>query len=104
MTEVTPLFLLDSFKVMNDQLTRGYQQQTYIFTVLFLLQQLSEKNLLKVGDITNEIIELVSDKFMEELFGELQNDERQNVVEDQQKSKIKEAKGKKAAPVFEIFT
>ena len=71
--------------------------------MLYLLQQLSEKNLLKVGDVTSEIIELVSDKIMEELFGELQSDERQNIVEDQQKSKIKEAKGKKAAPIFEIF-
>jgi hypothetical protein len=49
------------------------------------------------------MIELVADKLMEELFGELKSDDRSNMVEDQQKNKIKEAKGKKAIPIFEIF-
>ena len=41
---------------------------------------------------------------MDDLFGELKANERNNMVEGQQTNKIKEAKGKKAVPIFEIFS
>ncbi|CDW84473.1 small subunit processome component 20 homolog [Stylonychia lemnae] len=101
--EVSPQFLSLSFTIMNDLLTRGYQLQTYIFTILFLLQQLVEKKILKNGMVSHRLLEITSEKLMDELFGELVNDDKNASVEDQQKNKIKEAKGKKAIPIFEIF-
>lgn len=51
--------------------------------MLYLLQQLSEKKELRVGHVSNKIIELVSDKVMEDLFGEIKADDRNNMVEGQ---------------------
>lgn len=53
--------------------------------------------------ITHKLLEITSEKIMDELFGELTTDQKHAGIEDQQKNKIKEAKGKKAIPIFEIF-
>ena len=55
--------------------------------------------MLKAGDITNKIIEMTSEKLMEDLF----NQKLTNVVEDTEKVKTKESKAKKAIPTFEIY-
>jgi len=54
---------------------------------------------LQPGDVTNQIIELLSDKLMEELF----NVHKDNQLEDVEKVKNKESKAKKAIPTYEIL-
>jgi len=72
-----------------------------VFSVHFLLQQLHEKKLLKTGDVSTHIVEMLGDKFLEELFNS--NSGADGTLEDMEKVKIKESKSKKAIPVFEMF-
>lgn len=63
------LFLPLLIQELKDQLTKGgYQLHTFVFTVYYLLQQLSDKKVLRAGDVTPQVIEMVSEKLMEELL------------------------------------
>jgi|LauGreDrversion4_2_1035121.scaffolds.fasta_scaffold26410_3 hypothetical protein len=87
---------------MKDQLQKGgYQLHTFVYSVHYLLQQLHEQKLLKAGDISLYIVELLSEKFLEELFVSASGVD--GTLEDVEKVKIKESKSKKAIPVFEYF-
>ncbi|TNV87999.1 hypothetical protein FGO68_gene14880 [Halteria grandinella] len=97
-----PLILHVIFSELKDQLQKaGYQLHTFVFTVHFLLQQLHERKLLLSADISTPIIEMLGEKFLEELF--LSNSGVDGALEDMEKVKIKESKSKKAIPVFEMF-
>lgn len=60
-----------------------------------------ETKLLQPGDISLYIVELLADKFLEELFVSASGVD--GTLEDVEKVKIKESKSKKAIPVFELF-
>ena len=60
-----------------------------------------EGNLLRPGDVSTDIVDLVADKFLEELFNSTTGVD--GTLEDIEKVKIKESKTKKAIPTFEIF-
>ena len=65
-----------------------------------------EKQFLKAGHVTNKIIEMTATKLLDDFFGNLKSDlssSNKNQVEDEQKNKVKEAKGHRAVPVFEIY-
>ena len=99
--EVSPRFLSIIFEEMKSQLTKGFQQHVYLFTIHSLLQGLSESKALKPGCITSRMINLNADILLNELFGEL-NDEKDNAQNNDIKL-IKESKARKAIPIFEIF-
>lgn len=67
----------------------------------FLLQQLHEKKLLKPGDVSTYIVELIAEKFLEELFSS--NSGADGTLEDKERVRIKESKGNKSIPTFEMF-
>lgn len=88
---------------MKEQLQKGgYQLHTFVFSVHFLLQQLHEMKLLKPGDISTYIVDMLGEKFLEELFKS--NSGVDGTLEDIEKVKIKESKSRKAIPVFEMFS
>lgn len=87
---------------MKDQLQRGgYQLHTFVYSVNFLLQALHERKLLLPGDVSTSIVEMLAEKFLEELF--TSNSGADGTLEDVEKVKIKESKSKKAIPTFEMF-
>lgn len=90
------------FQEIKDQLQKaGYQLHTFVYSIHYLLQQLHEGNLLRPGDVSTDIVDLVADKFLEELFNSTTGVD--GTLEDIEKVKIKESKTKKAIPTFEIF-
>ncbi len=56
---------------------------------------------MKAGDVSTEIIDSLSPKFLEELF--ISSSGVDGTLEDIEKVKIKESKSKKSIPVFELF-
>ena len=74
---------------------------TFVYSVHFILQQLHESKVLKPGDVSLYSVELLSEKFLEELFVSASGVD--GTLEDVEKVKIKESKSKKAIPVFEFF-
>lgn len=57
------------FTDIKDQLQKGgYQLHTFSYSIHNLLHQLHEQKLLKAGDVSTQIIDLLGDKFLEELF------------------------------------
>lgn len=102
--EVSPRspFLSMVFQEMKDQLQKGgYQLHTFVYTVHHLMQQLHERKLLVAGDVSTFIVELIAEKFLEELFNSNQGADA--TLEDKEKARIKENKTKKAIPTFEMF-
>lgn len=100
--EVSPRFLSIIFEEMKSQLTRGFQQHVYLFTVHSLLQGLAESKALTPSCITSRMINLNGDILLSELFGEL-NEEKDNAQNNDLKL-IKESKARKAIPIYEIFS
>ena len=100
--EVSPRFLSIIFEEMKSQLTKGFQQHVYLFTVHALLQGLAESKSLTSSCITSRMINLNTDILLSELFGEL-NEEKDNSQNNDLKL-IKESKARKAIPIFEIFS
>ena len=72
----------------------------YQFTLHYLLNGLIEKKALKPGSITDKIIEITSDKLLDEIFGDLGSEK---VIDDANKKHTKESKAKKAMLVYEIY-
>lgn len=73
----------------------------YLYTVHDLLGKLSEENLLSPGVINKRIIDLNIEILLSEMFGEM-NEQKANDQNNEQKL-IKEAKSRKAMPIFEIL-
>ena len=72
-----------------------------MYSVNFLLQGLHERKLLVPGDVSTGVVEMLGEKFLEELF--TSNSGADGTLEDVEKVKIKESKSKKAIPTFEMF-
>ncbi len=93
------------FTDIKDQLQKGgYQLHTFSYSIHNLLHQLHEQKLLKAGDISTQIIDLLGDKFLEELFNTSTGAQGDSSLEDREKVKIKESKTKKTIPTFELFS
>lgn len=76
--EVSPRFLSAVFEEMRSQLTRGFQQHVYLFSLHNLLQGLVASDSLKeTGCITIETIQKNMAVLLSELFGDL-NEEKAN--------------------------
>lgn len=99
--EITPYFLKDVFEEMRTQLTRGFQQHVYLFTMHNILSSLIAEDSLKERSISVDVVKNNMDVLLSELFGDL-NDEKAN-DQDNQRKQIKESKARKAIPIFEIF-
>ena len=73
----------------------------YLYTVHDLLAKLSEDNLLSPGVINKRVIDLNIEILLSEMFGEI-NEQKANDQNNEQKL-TKEAKSRKAMPIFEIL-
>ncbi len=74
---------------------------TFVYSINYLLQHLHERKLLKAGDISTNLVDMLAEKFLEELL--ISNSGADEQLEDVEKVKIKESKSKKAIPTFEMF-
>lgn len=84
----------------------------FLYTVHYLLNHLTQRSEsgtvadhsvtygLQTGQITSELIQLMSDLLIREMFGDLYEEK---LLTDTQKKHIKESKARKAHPIFEVF-
>jgi U3 small nucleolar RNA-associated protein 20 len=69
--EISPKFLSVVFDEMKSQLTKGFQQHVYLFSLHALLSGLAANGQLKPGAISSHTIDINMDILLSELFGDL---------------------------------
>ena len=101
--EVSPRFLFLIFKELHDGLTRGYQLHVLLYTVQYVLNHLNSdeagENRLRPGQVTPNMLSIMSTLLLREMFGDLMRDQ----TRDTKKKHIKESKAHKAMSIFEVF-
>lgn len=98
--ELSPRFLGLVFDEMKNQLTRGFQQHVYLYSIHSLLAGLMESQKLQPGSISAHTVDLNMEILLSELFGELDEEKANDTHE---RKIIKESKARKAIPIFEIL-
>jgi hypothetical protein len=71
----------------------------YLYTVHYVFNHMREH--MKSGQITTQMIKLVSPLLLREMFGDLM--EERQATEETAKKHIKESKARKAMPIYEVF-
>ncbi len=97
--EVSPRFLTLIIQEMGNNLDRGFQLHVYLYTVHYVFNHMREQ--MKSGQITTQMIKLVSPLLLREMFGDLM--EERQATEETAKKHIKESKARKAMPIYEVF-
>lgn len=98
--EISPRFLGLVFDEMKSQLTKGFQQHVYLFSIHSLLAGLVEQGKLEPGSISAHTVDLNMEILLSELFGDLDEEKANDTHE---RKIIKESKARKAIPIFEIL-
>lgn len=99
--EVSPRFMTLIIQEMGNNLTRGFQMHVYLYTVHYTFNMMKEK--MKVGQVTTQMIKLLSPLLLREMFGDLMEERKAADDRETQKKHIKESKAKKAMPIYEVF-
>ena len=100
--ELSPAFLGAIFDEMRTQLVKGFQEHVYLYSAHWLLDSMSKNGTLDGHSwVTTRMIENNTPILLSELYGEL-HDQKNNEQHNERKV-IKEARDRKAIPIFEVL-
>lgn len=100
--ELTPAFLGAIIEEMRTQLVKGFQEHVYLYSTHWLLDSLSKTGILAGHSwVSSRLIEANTPILLSELYGELH--EQKNNEQNNERKVIKEARDRKAIPIFEVL-